>query len=124
MKNLTNKEEEIMNFFWQKGPLFVKEIQDLYADPKPHINTISTIVRILEDKGFVGHESLGKTYRYFAAISEEQFRNRTLKGIIQKYFNSSYLGAVSSLIQEEEISVDELKKLVEKVEKAHSKESK
>ena len=121
MKNLTNKEEEIMIFFWQKGPLFVKEIQDLYADPKPHINTISTIVRILEDKGFVGHESLGKTYRYFAIVSEEQFKNRTLKGVIQKYFNSSYLGAVSSLIQEEEISVDELKKFIEKVEKAHSK---
>ena len=123
MKNLTNREEEIMNFFWQNGALLVKEIQDLYSLPKPHINTISTIVRILEDKGFVGHESLGKTYRYFAIVSEEQFKNRTLKGVVKKYFNSSYLGVVS-LIQEEEISLDELKKLIDKVEKAHSKKSK
>lgn len=121
MKGLTNKEEEIMDFFWKKGPLFVKDIQDLYTEPKPHVNTISTIVRILEDKGFVRHESLGKTYRYYAAISKEEFSKGTLRNVISKYFNNSYLGAVSSLVKEENISLEELKELIDKVEKAHKK---
>lgn len=121
MKELTKKEEEIMRFFWEKGALFVKDIQELYPEPRPHVNTISTIVRLLEDKGYVGHEPLGKTYRYFALVSEEQFSNKSLKHIVKKYFNNSYLGAVSSLIQEEELSVDELKKLIDEVEKAHAK---
>lgn len=121
MKGLTNKEEEIMDFFWDKGSLFVKDIQDLYKEPKPHVNTISTIVRILEDKGFVGHESFGKTFRYHAQISKEEFRKGTLKSVINKYFNNSFLGAVSSLVDEEEISLDELKDLIEKVEQAHKK---
>ena len=121
MIELTRKEEEIMNYFWEKGPLFVKEIQDFYEEPKPHINTISTMVRILEEKGMVGHESLGKTYRYYALVDRKEFSKGTLKGIIHKYFDNSYLGAVSSLIQEENISLDELRKLIDEVEQAHKK---
>lgn len=121
MKGLTNKEEEVMTFFWEKGSLFVKDIYDMYEEPKPHINTISTMVRILEDKGFVGHESFGKTYRYMPLISRDEFRKGTLKGVISKYFNNSLLGAVSSLINEENISAEELKELIDRVEQAHKK---
>ena len=117
MKNLTNKEEEIMNFFWEKGALLVKEIQEFYLEPKPHINTVSTMVRLLEEKGYVGHESLGKTYRYFATVSKEEFSKKTLTSVIQKYFDNSYLSVVSSLIEEEDISLNELKKLITEVEK-------
>jgi len=119
--NLTKKEEEIMCFFWEKGPLFVKEIQSFYDEPQPHINTISTMVRILEEKGMVGHESLGKNYRYSALIDKNEFSKRTLKRIIQKYFDSSYMGVVSSLIREENLPLDELRKLIDEVEQAHSK---
>jgi predicted transcriptional regulator len=119
MIDLTKKEEEIMNYFWEKGPLYVKEIQDFYDEPKPHINTISTMVRILEDKEMVGHESIGKTYRYHALVDKDQFSSGTLKGIIHKYFDNSYLSAVSSLIREEDISLDELRKLIDEVEQAH-----
>lgn len=110
-----------MLFFWEKGALFVREIQDLYPDPKPHINTISTMVRILEDKGLVGHEPVNKSYRYYPLVSEQQFSRDTLKGVIGKYFNNSYLGAVSSLLKEEEISVEELKSLIEEIEQIDKK---
>ena len=73
MKGLTSKEEEIMNYFWHKGPLFVKELLDFYDEPKPHFNTLSTIVRGLEEKGYVSHKAYGKTYQYFAVVSEESF---------------------------------------------------
>ena len=104
MKRLTAKEEEIMGFFWTKGPLFVKELLTFYDDPKPHFNTLSTIVRGLEEKGYLSHEAFGNTYRYFAIVTEDSFRTRTLKSVISKYFNNSFLGAVSSLVKEEDIS--------------------
>lgn len=121
MKGLTAKEEEIMGFFWEKGPLFVKELLAFYSDPKPHFNTLSTIVRGLEEKGYLSHEAFGNTYRYFAVVSNDEFRSHTLKGVISKYFNNSYLSAVSSLVKKEEISVDELKQLIQEVEDAHRK---
>jgi predicted transcriptional regulator len=124
MKSLTEKEEEIMSMFWWKGKLFVREIQELYPEPKPHINTISTIVRILEKKGFVGHESINTSYRYFALISKKEYCNKSLKGVVSKYFNNSFLGAVSSLLEEEELSVDELKELIDKVEAGKSSKKK
>ena len=86
MKHLTNREEEIMELFWEKGSLFVKEIIDKLAEPKPHYNTISTIVRGLEEKGFVGHEQFGNTYRYLAIISREEFSRNTIKNMVSKYF--------------------------------------
>lgn len=121
MKRLTAKEEEIMCFFWEKGPLFVKELLTFYDEPKPHFNTLSTIVRGLEEKGFLSHKTFGNTYQYFAILSKEQFSSQTLKGVIRKYFNDSYLSVVSSLVKEEDVSLDELKKLIEEVEKAHDK---
>lgn len=117
MKGLTVKEEEIMGFFWEKGPLFVKEMLGCYAEPKPHFNTLSTIVRGLEDKGFLSHHTYGNTYQYYAVVSEEDFRKRTLKDVIRKYFDNSYLSAVSSLVKEEELSLEELKQLILEVEK-------
>lgn len=116
MKRLTAKEEEIMGWFWSKGPLFVKEMLAFYEEPKPHFNTLSTIVRGLEEKGFLTHHAYGNTYQYYAIISEEEFHKGTLKGVISKYFNNSYLSAVSSLVKEEDISLEELKQLIREVE--------
>lgn len=117
MKALTAKEEEIMGWFWQKGPLFVKEMQAFYDEPRPHFNTLSTMVRLLEEKGYVAHRAFGNSHQYYAVVSEEEFRKRTLRSVISKYFNNSYLNAVSSLVKEEEISLDELKELIAMVEK-------
>jgi len=118
MKRLTAK-EEIMGYFWEKGPLFVKQLLEYYEEPKPHFNTLSTIVRGLEDKGFLSHNTFGNTYQYYAAVSETEYSKGTLKNVIAKYFNNSYLGVVSSLIKEEDISVDELRKLLDEVEQGN-----
>ena len=101
MKKLTAKEEEVMGFFWKKGPLYVKDILELYSNPKPHFNTVSTVVRGLEERGFVGHKAYGKTYQYYAVVSRDDYRKGTLRGVISKYFDNSYLGVVSSLVEEE-----------------------
>lgn len=119
MKTLTVKEEEIMGYFWEKGPLFVKQLLEFYDESRPHFNTLSTIVRGLEEKGFLHHEVFGNTYQYYAVVSRDDFKKKTLKGVISKYFNNSYLGAVSSLVKEEDISVEELKQLIREVENAN-----
>ena len=112
MKHLTNREEEIMELFWQKGALYVKEVIDELPEPKPHYNTISTIVRGLEEKGFVGHEQYGNTHRYAAIISREEFSRYTLKSMVGKYFNKSYASVVSMFVEEEKISLEEIKELI------------
>ena len=68
MKRLTKKEEVIMNHFWDQGPLFVRELRELYPEPKPHFSTLSTQVRTLEEEGFIDHKSYGPTYQYFASL--------------------------------------------------------
>lgn len=118
MKHLTNREEEIMELFWEKGALFVKEIIDELEEPKPHYNTISTIVRGLEEKGFVGHEQFGNTYRYFATITREEFSRNTIKNMVGKYFNKSYTSVVSMFVKEENISLEEIKELIRQAEDA------
>lgn len=119
MKRLTAREEEIMGYFWTEGPLFVKQLLEFYGEPKPHFNTLSTSVRGLEEKGFLAHNTYGNTYQYYAAVSEADYSRGTLKNVIAKYFNNSYLGVISSLVREEEISVDELRKLIDEVEKGN-----
>ena len=116
MKRLTAKEEEVMGYFWEKGPLFVRELLSFYDEPKPHFNTLSTVVRGLEEKGFVGHKVYGNPYQYYATVSRDDYRRGTLRGVISKYFDNSSRGVVSSLVQEEKISVDDLKELIKQVE--------
>lgn len=118
MKNLTVKEEEIMQLFWEHGPMFVKELLELYDEPRPHFNTLSTYVRMLEERGFIDHKQFGTSYQYYPKVSEKEYRKRTLRGVISKYFNNSYMGLVSSLVKEEEISLEELKELIEQVEQS------
>jgi predicted transcriptional regulator len=116
MQKLTAKEEELMRFFWEKGALFVRELLDFYDDPKPHFNTLSTIVRGLEEKGFLSHKSYGSTYQYYAVINKDEYSQGTLKHVVHKYFDNSYLYAVSSLIKSENISLDDLRQLIREVE--------
>ncbi len=116
MKKLTQKEEEIMNFFWEKGPMFVKELKQFYTDQKLHYNTLSTMVRALEEKGYIDHEQFGNTHRYFAAITKEDYRKNTLGSVVNKYFNNSYKNVVSLFVEEQNLSLDELRKLIDDIE--------
>ena len=124
MKRLTRKEEEAMQVLWKRGKGFIKELLELMPDPKPHYNTVSTIVRGLEDKGFVGHEQFGNTYRYAAIITREEFSKDTIKSMVGKYFNKSYASVVSMFVEEEKISLEEIKELIRqaKTEKNKSNE--
>lgn len=122
MKSLTKKEEEIMGFFWEKGPLFVKQLLEFYEEPRPHFNTLSTIVRGLEEKGFLGHTAYGNSYQYHPIVSKEEFKRKTLRGFIGKYFNNSFLGVVSAFVEEEDVSVEELKELIRSVEEGKKKD--
>lgn len=115
MKKLTEREEELMEIFWSKGPLFVKEIVDEFPEPRPHFNTISTFVRLLEGKGFVRHTKFGATYRYEAAVSKDDYSRSTLRDVVDRYFGSSIRESVSALCREENLSDDELRSLIELV---------
>ena len=121
MKKLTKKEEEIMNLFWDKGAMFVKELLELYAEPKPHFNTLSTMVRTLEANGYVSHKAYGNSYQYYPIVTREEYAGSSFKGIISSYFNNSYLSAVSTLVKEEKITVEELKELIEQIENGQNK---
>ncbi len=115
-EKLTRREEELMRCFWERGPLFVRELVEMAPEPKPHFNTLSTMVRTLETKGYLSHRAFGGTYQYYPVVSEAEFSRRTLGSVIRRYFENSYMGAVSALIEEEKISVDELRELLDRIE--------
>lgn len=114
---LTDKEEELMHMLWEHGPMFVSELVKLYPEPRPHFNTVSTVIRRLEIKGFVSHEDIAGSYRYYAVAEMEKFRSRSLGRLIKSYFKGSYYGAVSTLVAEEKITADELRELLELVDR-------
>ncbi len=115
-RKLTKKEEAIMNVFWDRGAMFIKELREVYPEPKPHFNTLSTQVRTLEADGFIGHKTFGPTYQYFARVSREEYNKSSLTTLVDRIFGSSYMSFVSSLVEDEKISVDELKSLIEHIE--------
>lgn len=115
---LTEKEAFIMNILWDsERPLYVREILEKYPEPRPHFNTVATTVRILEDKGYVAHEVVGGSHRFIAIASRDDFRARRLADLIRDYFAGSYKSAVSALVEEEKISVDELREIIDIIEK-------
>lgn len=114
---LTPKEEEVMQLLWEHGPILISKLVELYPDPKPHFNTVSTVVRRLEAKGFVAHNEVSGSFHYYAKVEKEYFRSRSFGNFIRNYFGGSYYGAVSSLVAEDKISADELKELLRLVER-------
>jgi predicted transcriptional regulator len=116
MDKLTNKEEEIMRVLWNLKQAFVKEVVEELPDPKPHYNTVSTIVRNLEDKGYISHKAFGKTHQYFPLVSKEDYRKSFMQKTIHQYFENSYKNVVSFFAREEKISVEELKEIIEHLE--------
>ncbi|RFN59955.1 BlaI/MecI/CopY family transcriptional regulator [Marixanthomonas ophiurae] len=115
MERLTNKEEEIMQALWQLKKGFVKEIIALLPE-KNHYNTVSTIVRNLEEKGFVSYTAYGKTHQYFPVISKVEYTERYMNLATKKYFNNSYKSMVSFFAKEEKISATELREILELIE--------
>jgi predicted transcriptional regulator len=116
MQKITNKEEEVMHILWKLKKAFVKEVLAEIKEDKPHYNTLSTIIRKLEDKAYVGYTAYGKTHQYFPIITKEAFRKRFMNSAIDSYFNSSYKNVVSFFAKEEKISVEELKEIIKLIE--------
>ena len=117
MQKLTNKEEEIMQILWKLKKAFVKEVMAEITEEQPHYNTLSTIIRNLEEKGFVGHNAYGNTHQYFPIVKMEEYRKRFMNTAIDAYFNSSYKNLVSFFAEEEKISAEELREILDIIEK-------
>ena len=118
---ITDRERGLLEILWQHGPLFVREMVEHCPEPKLHFNTIATTVRVLEEKGYVGHEVVGGSHRFFAIARKKDFRDRTLANVIRDYFDNSYRNVVSALVEEEKISADELKEILAIIENENRK---
>jgi predicted transcriptional regulator len=123
MKELTKAEDQIMQILWtlQKG--FVKDIVEQMPDPKPAYNTVSTIVRILEKKGFVGYKAYGKTHEYFPLIAKEKYTRFYLNNMVKGYFNGSVQNLVSFFAQENKMDVQDIDQLMKQLEELKNKKS-
>lgn len=115
MQKLSKREEEIMQVLWHLKKAFVKEVIELLPEPKPHYNTVSTIIRILEDKKFIDHKSFGKTYQYFPIVSKEAYQKNEVGDVIKNYFDNSYKKMVAYFAKEEKISEDELDEIIKMI---------
>lgn len=116
MQKLTNKEEDIMKILWRLEKAFVKEVMAEIKEEKPHYNTLSTIIRNLEEKGYVAHTAFGNTHQYYPIIKKENYRTRFVTKAMEEYFNNSYKSLVSHFAKEEKISVEELKEIINQIE--------
>jgi predicted transcriptional regulator len=111
MKELTKAEEQVMQVLWQIEKGFVNDILEHYGDPKPAYNTVSTIVRILEKKGFVGHLSFGKTHQYYPLVSKKTYTQSFFKGFMKNYFSGSYKSLASFLTNDKNLSLEDLEEM-------------
>lgn len=117
MQKLTNKEEEIMHILWNLKKAFVKDVLAEIVEDKPHYNTLSTIIRNLEEKRYVSYTAYGNTHQYYPIISKEAYRKEFMNTAIENYFNNSYKNMVSFFAEEQKISAKELREILDLIEK-------
>lgn len=116
-QKLTAKEEMLMNIFWAHEPLFIRDLISYIPDPKPHYNTVATLVKFLEEKGFVEREPMANSFRYKVKISERQYHGDTVSEVVARYYDNSYLSLVSQFVEEDKMDLQELKSLIAQIEK-------
>ncbi len=124
MKELTKAEEQVMRLLWKRGNAFVRELLEDFDAPRPAYNTVSTIVRILEQKGFVAHEVFGNSHRYHPLISKEEYRKFSTGRMVRGYFDGSPRKFLSFFLREADLDVDDLDEMLEMIEKAKEEKSK
>lgn len=124
MKDLTKGEEQVMQVLWKIEKGFVNDVLEHFTNPKPAYNTVSTIIRILEKKGYIGHHAYGKSHEYYPRISKKEYTSRFFNGMMNNYFSNSYQSLVSFLARDKNLSIEdleEIKKLMEnEIEKQKS----
>lgn len=121
-KELTRAEEQVMHELWSLNKAFVKEVVEKLPEPKPAYNTVSTIIRILEKKGFVGHEAFGKSHRYFPLISKEEYAKSAANKLMTGYFGNSVQQLLSFFVKEKQMTVGELNDILNELKEEKGKE--
>ncbi|MBB3124061.1 MULTISPECIES: BlaI/MecI/CopY family transcriptional regulator [Mesoflavibacter] len=117
MKPLTKAEEDIMQVLWQLEKANVKDIINILPEPKPAYNTVSTIVRILESKGFVDYEKKGKGHVYFPILKKQDYSNQSLNTLVENYFQGSFKSMVSFFVKKNDINIEELESVLKEINK-------
>jgi len=117
MKILTKAEEQLMQVIWKLDKAFLREIIDELPEPKPHNNTVATVIKILVDKEFVGITLFGRTHQYYPLVSKEAYSKNTMKSFVKGYFEGSFSNAVSFMVKENNLSVEDLELLLKQLKK-------
>ncbi|MBC6991533.1 BlaI/MecI/CopY family transcriptional regulator [Hymenobacter sp. BT491] len=120
---LTKAEEQVMQVLWQRGPSFVKDVLADMPEPKPAYNTVSTIIRILEQKKFVDHEAFGRTHRYFPLVAQDAYRRFSLRKLLGGYFGNSFSRLVSFFAKEEDLDAQQLEELLKHAQQQLNEEA-
>ena len=123
IKELTKAEEQVMQILWQLKEAIVKDIIEEMPDPKPAYNTVSTVVRVLEGKGFIDHKAYGNSHVYFALISDDQYKKFTFDKMMKNYFSDSYKSLVSFIVDEKDLNIKELDELSSLITNLKNKKS-
>jgi BlaI family transcriptional regulator, penicillinase repressor len=121
-RELTRAEEQIMHILWDKGPGLVHDILKEFPDPKPAYNTVSTIIRILEQKGFVGHKAYGRTYEYYPLTTKKEYTKTYFRSFVTNYFGNSFKSVASFFTAEENLSIEELEEIRQLMEEEIKKQ--
>ena len=123
MRELTKAEEQVMLILWEMKEGLVKDVIERMDAPKPAYNTVSTVIRVLETKGFIDHKAIGNTHIYFPLITEEQYKHFALDKVMNNYFENSYQSLVSFLVNEKKMEMDDLDELIRLAEQLKNKKS-
>ena len=122
LKDLTKAEEQIMQIVWQIEKGFVKDVMDYLPEPKPAYNTVSTIIRILEVKGFIAHETFGKAHKYYSIISKEDYKRHATEKLLGNYFENSVESMFSFFVKEEKLDLTDVDEILKMISKLKNKE--
>jgi BlaI family transcriptional regulator, penicillinase repressor len=117
MKPLTKAEEQVMQVLWKLGPSFLRDIVETMPVPRPHQNTVATLLKILVEKEFVAVNVMGRQHQYYTLLSKEDYSKRSMKQLVKGYFEGSFSNVVSFLVKENNISIDELEVLLQQIKK-------
>ena len=112
MVKLAKREEQIMQVYWELQKAFIKEVIPHLPEPTPHYNSVATMVKILEEKGFLDHETIGNVFRYYPIVSREEYQKHAMKDIVSNYFDNSYPRMLAFFAKEQKLSEEELKEIL------------
>ena len=117
IKQLTKAEEQIMQVLWKLDKAFLREVIDALPEPKPHSNTVATIIKILTEKEFIGVKVFGRMHQYHPLVSKDAYSKATMKTLVKGYFEGSFSNAVSFMVKENNLSIDDLETLLKELKK-------